>query len=39
MREINFSNRSWQSFSDAYLNLKSRYRFVKFSSYKKYNVC
>jgi hypothetical protein len=31
MKEINFSNRSWQSISDAYLKLKTRYRRVKFT--------
>jgi hypothetical protein len=38
MREINFSNRTWQSFSDAYLSLKSRYRFVKFTFYQTHGL-
>ena len=38
MREINFSNRSWQSFRDAYFNLKSRYRTVRFGFNKVHGL-
>ena len=30
MKEINFSNRTWQSIRNAYINLTKRYRKVKF---------